>query len=162
MVIFCEWRVLGEGTAAAWLCKFLIYGLLERWFQLLDKSIKRVLYWVVTSKGSLAPRKGILISDQGNFCLWNLESWALESGMQLKESGIPLTIAIRNPSSTDKKSRIQSPRLSWVFLHEARILFWLLTPRRIWSHPNLTLSHNESWDLFCSWPWKRCKRSWKG
>ena len=26
----------------------------------------------------------------------------MESGIQLKESGIPLTIAIRNPSSTDK------------------------------------------------------------
>ena len=32
----------------------------------------------------------------------NLESWAVESGMQLKESGIPLTIAIQNQSSTDK------------------------------------------------------------
>ena len=28
-----------------------------------------------------------------------VESWALESGIQLKESGIPLTIGIRNPSS---------------------------------------------------------------
>ena len=38
----------------------------------------------------------------GNFCLWNLESWALESGIHLKESGIPRTIEIQNPSSTDK------------------------------------------------------------
>ena len=29
-------------------------------------------------------------------------SWALESGIQFKESGIPLTIGIQNPSSTDK------------------------------------------------------------
>ena len=36
-----------------------------------------------------------------NLCLWNLESWTLESGIQLKESGIPLRIGIRNPSSTD-------------------------------------------------------------
>ena len=36
------------------------------------------------------------------FCLWNPESWALESGIQLRESGIPLTIEIQNPSSTDK------------------------------------------------------------
>ena len=36
-----------------------------------------------------------------NFYLWNPESWALESGMELKESRIPLTIVIRNPSSTD-------------------------------------------------------------
>ena len=52
----------------------------------------------------------------GNFCLWNLESgkfdlwnpesWALESGIQLKESRIPLAIE-RNPNSTDKEYRIQ-------------------------------------------------------
>ena len=35
--------------------------------------------------------------------LVNPESWlSVESGIQLKESGIPLTIGIRNPSSTDK------------------------------------------------------------
>ena len=43
---------------------------------------------------------GFLNSEK--FCLWNAESWALESGIQLKESGIPLTIGIQNPSSTDK------------------------------------------------------------
>ena len=41
--------------------------------------------------------------------LWNPESWALESGIQLKESGIPLTIGIRNPSSTDKESVTWNP-----------------------------------------------------
>ena len=35
----------------------------------------------------------------------NLESWALESGIQLKESGIPSTIGIRYP-------RIRNPRIS--------------------------------------------------
>ena len=42
------------------------------------------------------------IRNLGNFCLWNPESFTLEFGIQLKESGIPLTIGIRNPSSTDK------------------------------------------------------------
>ena len=38
-----------------------------------------------------------------NFCLWNVESWALESGIQLKESGISIAIfGIRNLSSTEK------------------------------------------------------------
>ena len=32
-----------------------------------------------------------------NFSLWNPESWALESGIQLKESGIPLMIGIQVP-----------------------------------------------------------------
>ena len=40
--------------------------------------------------------------------------WSLESRIQLKESGIPLTIAIQNPSSTDKDwnsvPRIHNPR----------------------------------------------------
>ena len=33
--------------------------------------------------------------------LWIPEFWVLESGIPLKESGIPLTIGIRNPSSND-------------------------------------------------------------
>ena len=41
------------------------------------------------------------------FCLWNPKSWALESGIQLKGSGIPLTIGIQNPSATDKEPGIQ-------------------------------------------------------
>ena len=32
----------------------------------------------------------------------NLESWVLECGVQLKESGIPLMIGIQNPSYNDK------------------------------------------------------------
>ena len=44
----------------------------------------------------------------------NRYSWALESGIQFKESGILLTIGIRNPSSTDKDCNlvpgIQNPR----------------------------------------------------
>ena len=48
--------------------------------------------------------------------LWSQKSWALEAGIQLKESGIPLTIGIWNPSSLTRipsliqylKSRIHS------------------------------------------------------
>ena len=43
------------------------------------------------------------IQNPGFFCLWNLESWALESIIQLQESGIPLRIGIQNPSSTGKE-----------------------------------------------------------
>ena len=35
-------------------------------------------------------------------------SWALETGIQLREFGIPLTIEIRNPISTDKECGIHS------------------------------------------------------
>ena len=72
----------------------------------------------------------------GKFCSWNHQSWALESGIQLKESGIPPTIGIRNPSSTDKywnpvseiwtdpRRRIQNLRLSWISLHGMIIVFF--------------------------------------
>ena len=57
--------------------------------------------------------------------LWNPEFWVLESGIQLKESEILLTIGIQNPSSTDKywnpvprirnpRRGIQNPGLSWI------------------------------------------------
>ena len=71
--------------------------------------------------------------NPGNFCLWNPESskcllWnpefcSLESGMQLKESGIPPTIGIQNPSSTEKDLESTAwnskSRLSWIALHGA-------------------------------------------
>ena len=50
--------------------------------------------------------------NRGNFCLWNLEYWALDSGIQLKETRITLTIVIRNASSIDKESRILNPESS--------------------------------------------------
>ena len=43
----------------------------------------------------------------GKFVLVELKSWALDAEIQLMISGIPQTIGIRNPSSSDKESRIQ-------------------------------------------------------
>ena len=56
----------------------------------------------------MTPFKGIQIPESGNFCLWNLESWVLESGIKLNKSGIPLMIDW-NPESGihDVESRIQ-------------------------------------------------------
>ena len=58
-----------------------------------------------------------------------LESWALESGIQLKEPGMPRTIGIPNISSPDKESEIQDPRRriqnpwpSWITLRGAILL----------------------------------------
>ena len=55
--------------------------------------------------------------ESGNQKCVNLESWlSVESGIQLKESGIPLKIGIRNPSSTDKnpESSLWSPEsVAW-------------------------------------------------
>ena len=54
----------------------------------------------------------ILLAESGiwkNVCLWNTESWTLESRIQLKESELPLMtgMLIQNPSSTDMESGIQ-------------------------------------------------------
>ena len=62
--------------------------------------------------------------------LWNPESWDLESEIQLKETGIPVTIGIHNSAFTGKNynpvpgicnppHEIQNPRLSWIPLHVA-------------------------------------------
>lgn len=60
-------------------------------------------------------------------CLWNTESWDLESGMKLMGSGIPKTIGIPNPSYTENewnpvsgirnpRHEIHVPRLTWISL----------------------------------------------
>ena len=57
------------------------------------------------------------IRNSGKFCSWNPESWALESRIQLKGSGILLTIGIQNPSFTGIRNpwnAIQNLRLSWI------------------------------------------------
>ena len=56
-----------------------------------------------------------------------MESWDLESGMRLKESGIPLKITIQNLSYTENvwnpvsgirnpRREIHVPRLTWISL----------------------------------------------
>ena len=74
------------------------------------------------------------IRKQGNLCWWNPESskfllWKPESwALELKESGISLTIGIRNSSSTNRewnpvpeirnpRRGTQTPRLFWLPLH---------------------------------------------
>ena len=60
---------------------------------------------------SRAPWQGILrIPESAKFLRVSeceCECWALASGIQLKESWIPLTIEAQNPSSTEKESGIQ-------------------------------------------------------
>ena len=71
------------------------------------------------------------IRNPGRFELGNLKSWALESGIHLKESEIPLTIGTQNPSSTDKywnpvpgnrnpRRGIRNPRQSWTPLRGSK------------------------------------------
>ena len=49
--------------------------------------------------------------------IWNPQF--LNPKLQLKETGMVLTIEIRNPSSIHKEAEIQNSRLSWIPLHRA-------------------------------------------
>ena len=93
----------------------------------LEQGIKH-LHYLLFCKSHFAPCKGI--RNLRKFCLWNAESLVLESGIQLKESRIPLMIGTQNPSSSDKdwnlvpgiwnpQCEIQNPRLSWIPLRRA-------------------------------------------
>ena len=82
-------------------------------------------------------------------CLWNHISDI--SGIQLKESGIPLTIRIHNPSSTDKHwntvAGIQNPRLSKIPLRGVRLT-------KGWKIPSFfpSIYYKSSVDLVCYSP----------
>ena len=47
------------------------------------------------------------IRNPRKFCLWNPESWVLESGIQIKVSGILITIEIKNSTVLQKNTGIQ-------------------------------------------------------
>ena len=72
-------------------------------FKVLHQTRGRVLHY-----GFQTPRnRSTHVRESGfrnprNFCSYNPESWALESIIQLKESGIPIKVAIQNQRSTDK------------------------------------------------------------
>ena len=70
-----------------------------------------------------------------NYCLWNRESWDLKSGIQAKGSGIPLTIVLRNPSSSDKKSGMCE------FLYVTQLWYVQLL--------NFILSYTKFDDIYC-------------
>ena len=73
------------------------------------------------------------------FCLWNPRSWVVESGIQFKESVLPLTIGIQNSSSTDKnwnpvpgiqnpQRGVQNPRLSRLVRVKSVVIKWFFLP----------------------------------
>ena len=70
-----------------------------------------IWWWNVFSTAKnccLAPCKGILVPESGKIFL-------MESRIQLKESSIPITIGIQNPSSTDKywNQHLESGSTAW-------------------------------------------------
>ena len=87
---------------------------------------------IVVNKRVVAQCKGIGIPESGKIMLEYPKSWALEFGIQLSASEIPLTIGIQNPSSIDRdwnpvpgirnpRCLVQNSRLSWIPLHGVRV-----------------------------------------
>ena len=79
------------------------------------------------------PPRSPFVRNQGKFCLWSMKSWALESEIQLKESGIPLKMESGINVPLKKKIRspvtgiwnpwlgIQNLRLSWIEKKKRRV-----------------------------------------
>ena len=66
----------------------------------------------------------------GGFCLCKLESWVLESSIQLNESRIPQTIGIRNPNSVDKESEIHSVKTVLNYLTNGEVFMHAMRPTK--------------------------------
>ena len=82
-----------------------------------------------------------------------MESWALEFGIQLKESGILLKIGIQNPNFTNKDRNpvpgirnpgrgIQNPRLSLIPLHGVTTLPLACSPTLLPKKVTRFLNHS--------------------
>ena len=117
----------------------------------------------------VVPYKGIWIPESGKFWLVEFgviqESCNLKSGIQLKETGIPSTIGIRNPTSTDKESEIQylesenlESKTSWNsflnlgrFLKRPAVACRTITAGGLWRHQQWLPSWPPSWPP--SWIW---------
>ena len=78
----------------------------------MERGIRKCLTFVI--------RQIAEISEIRDFCSWNPQSWAWQPGMQLKESGIPLTT--RNPNASSDTEILGAERiqlLSQIPSHEA-------------------------------------------
>ena len=91
LTLFSRWQHLGRKNL-----KFLRHCFL--FFKFIDPNVEQETDKLKDSGiSSLAQYNGMK------------QIFAVESGIHLKETGIPLTMGIRNPSSTNKGSGIQYP-----------------------------------------------------
>ena len=67
-----------------------------------NKEISSRNVYMIQNWFTLFDRNSCFTFKLSNFCLWNPESLASESGIPLEEYRIPLTIGIRNPRATEK------------------------------------------------------------
>ena len=90
---------------------------------LYQETIKKMFTWIQPRNVSPHVREWGN-RNPWNFCLWNSESWALES----RNSGIPLTIGIQYPSSTDKDwNPVTGIRDPWRGIRDPRLFLGFLT-----------------------------------
>ena len=100
------WMICGTRVSAAKKEKISEVGREIKNSPLFDLCQPRLWSLQVRESGFRNPREVFAcgIRNPETFCLWNPQPWVLESGIQLKESGILLTIKIQNPSSTSKET----------------------------------------------------------
>jgi len=96
----------------------------------------------------------VFLVDSGNL------GFGIRNTLELKESGIPLTIKIQNPSSTDKETGfriensrrgIQNPKLSWLPFHGTILSYGKETSDK---HDNLSKAGTKSYspnDVFVTY-----------
>ena len=70
-------------------------------------------FWQIPSASPHSSHLGNPDSEIQDIFAWNPKSWVLESGKQLKESGMPLMMGIRNLSFNDKSQE------SWTWNSES-------------------------------------------
>ena len=72
----------------------------------------------------------LLVWNAGKICLWYPETWSLESGIQLKESGIPLMIVNKNQYLESRIQRgFQTECKTVGFPYLGRIDYYILRRR---------------------------------
>ena len=105
-----------------------------------ENSFLSLCSWIVFFYSQLSPGKGIQIPESGNFIWGNVESWALKSGIQLKDSGISLTIGIRLiqvPLTKNPESSTQNPAIHSVESRNQDFLGFSYMGRPNWVVPDL-------------------------
>ena len=148
----CEWLVAKQRAQEMWSVKLfhrpsvasMAISSVTRLLNGLEQESKMATYSLYFTAVKMVIASFLSLPSLGNFCFlnadsgkrkfWkNVESWALESRIQLKESGIPLMFGIWNPSFTDKESRNQYLE-SWIHGVESRIQDGLGFSYKGWYH----------------------------
>ena len=94
-------------------------------------SSRLLWFWAPcgVSTANFPPIRGIPQLEESGFLtvVWNPESFALDSRIQLKETGIPLTIGIQNPRRGIQNSTRDDSQQRFLAHHSVATLFRIVT-----------------------------------